>query len=649
MYQQQINERIQNLVLGKRKALPSGELAFYTRLQVNAPALHELFTTLYGRSDEAGKQFEALIKTVMNAYEQRADALRKRDDEKNGRAPWYISNSLCGMSLYVDRFAGDLQGMHKRLDYLQQLGVNLLHLMPVFESPANESDGGYAVSDFRKVDKRFGNLTQLKELIERMHADGMHLMLDIVLNHTSNQHKWAKEAMRGSKKYSNYYYFFPDRHLPDRFEETMPDIFPESAPGSFTWVPETEQWVMTVFHNYQWDLNYANPEVLVSMLDNVFFYANLGVDVLRIDAPAFIWKQLGTSCQNLHEAHLLLRIIRLCVEVAAPGMALLGEAIVAPEDIMRYFGTPPFSGRECHFAYNATQMALQWDALATGDTRTMLAEQHQLHAKPYGASWITYTRCHDDIGLGFGDGAIRAAGYEPYTHRSFLKEYYSGKHAYSVARGALFAVNPRTGDARISGTLASLCGLETALEQNDNAAIDLAVRRIVLMQAHSMLLGGLPMLFYGDERAAINDYTYRLYPEKAYDNRWMHRPLIDWDDTQWADAETPAGKVFSATQQLIALRKSMDALADRSNVEWFTPHNIHVAGFLRYTDERNIYCVLNYSNRDAYLTWYAFKEKGLKAGNVVDHVSGKEYSVGSDREYLVLPAYGVMVLEAKND
>ena len=638
---QQVKEVLQSAALKNAKA--DNEMA--VRLIANAADMQQLFQQLYGHRADAEKHFAELLQTVVAAHKQRSAALQTLDASKQTAEPWFISNELVGMSLYVDRFAGSLQQLEHKLDYLDRLGVNLLHLMPIFESPANESDGGYAVSDFRKVDARFGTLQDLQQLQQTLQQRGMYMMLDIVLNHTSHRHEWAEKAKQGDPFYKDFFYFFPDRTLPDQYEQTMPEIFPESAPGSFTWVPELNEWVMTVFHNYQWDLNYSNPAVLVAMLDTIFFYANLGVDVLRIDAPAFIWKQLGTTSQNLPQAHVLLRLIKLCVQTATPGMALLGEAIVAPAEIMKYFGTDRFTARECDFAYNATHMALQWDAIATGDTRVMLAAQHELLRKPYGTSWITYTRCHDDIGLGYDDYMIHAAGFNPWEHRRFLKDYFSGVYEGSPATGALFAVNPKTQDARISGSLASLCGLETALRNNDAAAIDMSLRKIELMQAHHFFMGGLPMLFYGDEIGCINDYTYLNDSGKSYDNRWMHRPMIQWDSINIDDTATVAGKVFAATQQLIALRKQLEIVSDRSNLEWMTPHNIHVAGYVRHLPNRRLYCVFNFSDKDAWLTWYAFREKGMHFSRMKDHVSGQQLPVGSDREYLVLPAYGYMLLE----
>ncbi len=639
---QQINRAIQDAGMD----ISDKDNLFYTRFMANAAAIFDLYMQLYEHHPKAEKNFSQLMQTIIKGYKKRPEALKQRDIVKSETTHWFLSNQITGMSLYVDRFCGDLKKLIDKLDYFEKLGVNFLHLMPLFESPAGESDGGYAVSDFRKVDSRFGTLNDLKVLQQEMQQRNMYLMLDIVLNHTSQRHEWAQNARQGEKKYQDYYYFYNDRSLPDQYDQTMPEIFPETAPGNFTYIEECKKWVMTAFHNYQWDLNYKNPQVLVEMIDTIFFYANLGVDVLRIDAPAFIWKQLGTTCQNLPHAHTLLRLIKQCVEVAAPGMALLGEAIVAPKEILNYFGTGNYTARECDFAYNATHMALQWDMLATGDTKVMLAAQHELLKKPFGTSWITYTRCHDDIGLGYDDYMIQQAGYNAYEHRKFLKDYYSGNHTDSPATGALFSSNPKTGDARISGSLASLCGLEKAIALNDPYLVETAIQKIILMQAHSFFLGGLPMLFYGDEVGYTNDYSYLKEEGKSYDNRWMHRPVIDWERNKKIDEpDTIENKVFSATQRLIAVRRKLDMVADYSNLVWMTPHNIHVAGFIRAIDERKLFGIFNFKDKPSYLTWYAFKEHNLTATKLFDHWENIVYDIGEDREYLIIKPYGFLLLE----
>lgn len=620
------------------------DVGFYTRFIANIAAIESLFTSIYGSHPAYEKSFADLVAVITAAHQNRRAALQKMDEQKLDQHGWYLSNEITGMSLYVDRFAGNLQGVSERLDYLQDLGVNFLHLMPIFESPEGESDGGYAVSDFRRVDERFGSIEDLQNLKLEMEKRGMYLMLDIVLNHTSHHHNWAKLAKKGDPNYQQFYYLYPNREVPDQLDATMPEIFPESSPGNFTYLKETNQWVMTVFHHYQWDLNYTNPAVLIAMLDTLFFYANLGVDVLRIDAPAFIWKQIGTSCQNLPQAHTLLQLLKQCLQVAAPGVALLGEAIVAPAEIMKYFGSGLFAGRECDFAYHATQMALQWDALATADTRVMLAAQPLLLQKPVGASWITYTRCHDDIGLGYDDAMIASAGFQPYEHRKFLKEYYSGARAGSPARGALFSVNPKTQDARISGSLASLCGLEKAQQDQSKEAIEKAIQKILLMQSMSFFIGGIPILFYGDEQGYTNDYSYLNDSGKSYDNRWMHRPQIDWK--RWEEGkDDTAISIYTATKRLISIRKKLPAISDHGNLTWLAPHNIHVASFIRNSATQVVYCLFNFSAQNAYLTWYAFKEKGHPVHELYDHWTGKQFQVGVDHEYLIIPAYGFHILE----
>lgn len=648
MYNHQLHQQLNSILQKHDIDMAGKDNLFFTRFIANATAVNALFHEIYGQHPGSDDFFQQLLGTITSSYISRPASLKQRDEDKEEKGHWFLSNEITGMSLYVDRFCGNLQNLESKLGYFKKLGVNFLHLMPLFESPEGESDGGYAVSDFRKVDKRFGQLKDLESLQQKMQQENMYLMLDIVLNHTSHHHEWALKAKQGDSKYQDYFYMFNDRLLPDQYDRTMPEIFPENSPGNFTYDAEMQKWVMTVFHHYQWDLNYSNPQVFLEMLSTIFFYANLGVDVLRIDAPAFIWKQLGTTCQNLPQAHTLLRLIKQCVQVASPGMALLGEAIVAPKEVMKYFGTGLYTAKECDFAYNATQMALQWDALATGDTRVMLAAQHELLQKPYGSSWITYTRCHDDIGLGYDDYMIQHAGYDPQEHRRYLKDYFSGTRTDSPAKGALFSVNPKTNDARISGSLASLCGLEKAIEQKNKTAIDHSVRKILLMQAHSFFLGGVPMIFYGDEQGYTNDYSYLKDSGKNYDNRWMHRPVIDWEKNKKMDEEgTVEQIIFSATQKLISIRKRLVAVGDHKNLVWLTPHNIHIAGCLRTFEEQKLYCLFNFRDHPSYLTWFAFKEHGPASSTLFDHWQEKEYTAGNDREYLVMEPYQFLLLEAR--
>lgn len=646
MYKHQLHQYISNLLLEQNLDVIGKDNNFYNRFLTNINSIEALFNELYEQHPQSSELFDQVLTHIINAYLERSCILKQKDMLKLEKLNWFLSNEITGMSLYVDRFCGTLQGLQGKINYLKNLGVNLLHLMPLFQSPEGESDGGYAVSNFREVDTRFGSLNDLKELTETLQKEDMYLMLDIVLNHTSHQHEWATKAKSGNKEYQDFFYMYPDRNIPDEFEKNMPEIFPEAAPGNFTWNEDCGKWVMTVFHNYQWDLNYTNPKVFAAMLENIFFYANLGVDILRIDAPAFIWKEKGTSCQNLPKAHTILKLIKQCVQTATPGMALLGEAIVAPNEIMKYFGTDAYMARECDFAYNATHMALQWDMLATGDTRIMLAAQHELLKKPFGTTWITYTRCHDDIGLGYDDWMIEKAGFNPYEHRKFLKEYYSGILTSSPAKGALFSVNPKTQDARISGSLASLCGLEKAIEQNNDWGIKEAINKIILMQAHSFFIGGVPMIFYGDEVGYTNDYSYLQDDSRFYDNRWMHRPVIDWEKNKKIEIQDSIEqRIFEATRKLITLRKKLVQFSDYKNIVWISPHNIHVAGFIRTSIQKNLYCFFNFQNKTSFITWYAFKENGEKNSQLFDHWSEEKFIVGADNEYFTMAPYSFCIME----
>lgn len=611
-------------------------------------AVHDLYYQLYEHHDHAMGSLVTLQDVVLRASRIRSAELQSKDQSKADRDGWFLSNDLCGMSLYVDRFATDIKGLQRKLDYLQQLGINVLHLMPIFQSPPGENDGGYAVSDFRNIDSRFGTMEDLKVLIHEMNTRGMYLMLDIVLNHTSHHHAWAEKAKAGEATYQDYYYMYDDRTIPDQFDHTMPEIFPESAPGNFTYVEDCKKWVMTVFHDYQWDLNFSNPQVLVEMIDNILFYADLGVDILRIDAPAFIWKSLGTNCQNLPQAHTILQLIKQCVQIAAPGMALLGEAIVSPKEIMKYFGEGEFQAKECDFAYNATLMALQWDALATGKTRIMRHAQEELLAKPLGTSWISYTRCHDDIGLGFSDADIISSGFEPYIHRKFLQDYYSGSFPGTQATGALFSVNPKTNDARISGSLASLCGLERAILEQNEGAIHAAIKKILLMQAHSFFIGGLPMLFYGDETGYTNDYAYLGDPDHSYDNRWMHRPMIDWNkNSRINHIDSIESRIFYGTKNLLAIRKKFAAFSDHKNISWLPDEDIHLSAFIRYQEDQKLFCLFNFSPNPVYLSWYIFKQYAHEGEVIVDHWGGDVLVIGPDQEHFSIGGYGLLIGELR--
>lgn len=565
---------------------------FEKRLAANFTLISQLFYSLYPHEEPA---FSSLVEKLAALFESRPRELQLQDLRRLADGNWYQDGKWVGMQLYVDRFSQDLSGLEARLPYLEELGVNFLHLMPLTKRPKGPNDGGYAVNSYTEIDPRYGSTEDLLKLTARFREKGICLMLDFVVNHTSNEFPWAVKARQGDPKYQGYYYTYPDRTIPDLFEQHLPEIFPETAPGNFTYIPEMDRWVMTVFNRYQWDLNYGNPEVFLEMLGNLVALANQGVDVVRFDALAFLWKKIGTDSQNLPEAHRLVALFRLCLQVVAPGVIILAEAIVAPHEIVKYFGEGPLQGNECEIAYNATFMACLWDAIATKKTWLLYKSLLNMPARPPEGSWINYIRCHDDIGLGFDDAHIRELGWDPATHRRFLLDYYCQRLDWSPAKGAIFMYNPLTGDGRITGSAASLLGLEKALETGDAIAAQTAVRKIVLM--HGIILGaeGIPLIYAGDEIATPNDYSYLKEADKADDSRWVNRPHHDWDlVATLGQSDTPRAEVFSRIRALIGIRKQLPVLGAGGKTHLHTPGNDHLFVYERRSEDDGLLVIANF-------------------------------------------------------
>lgn len=640
MYEQ-ISHSLLNDILTQFKQ-PKGEdwQHFYTRLGANFYAIHSLFQHLYGQRTDFKEQLGKLVNVLAQQYAQRAPHLRAKDLEREKNHDWFMQQKWVGMALYCQGFAGNLASMRERLPYLQELGINLVHIMPLCDCPELQNDGGYAVRDFRKVDARNGTMEDLEQLIAAMQQSDMLLTLDVVVNHTSDEHEWALKAKQGDQQYQDYYYMYPDRTLPDMFEAAMPEVFPEQAPGSFTLNPDTGKWVMTVFNHYQWDLNYSNPAVFIEMVDIVLFWANKGVDILRLDAVAFLWKKIGSSCQNEREAHLILQLLKDCCQVTAPGVIFIAEAIVAPTEIIKYFGEDAINAKECEIAYNATFMALLWDAVATKQTVLLTKGVEDLPEKLDRATWLNYVRCHDDIGLGFSDKAIIEAGFDPVSHRRFLVDYYTGRYPKSNARGFAFGVNKKTGDARISGALASLAGLETALDYQDQSAIENAMMTIILLHNLIMSFGGIPLIYYGDAVGTLNNDSYLQDENKMHDNRWVHRPTLDWEVMALRNEPgTVQQRLFSQIKQLIAIRKEISAFADLNNRELITLENPHLFAFHRFVQtgmHSKVVVVANFDTSPQSVPLQSFRQKGLFKGAVLTELySGQQIIPESD--FLTIP------------
>tara|TARA_R110002110_G_scaffold362241_1_gene572041 strand:- start:121372 stop:123330 length:1959 start_codon:yes stop_codon:yes gene_type:complete len=643
MYEQQSHALLNRILDRIEPELRLHDLRhFYTRLGANFYAIYTLFHRLYGERSDFEDALVDLVNVMAAQYIDRNDTLKQVDRQREDDHNWFLSQQWVGMAMYLDGFAGNLQGLRSHLPYLQELGVNLVHILPILESPPGASDGGYAVSDFRAINPRAGSMQELRSLAQTMHKRGMLLTLDVVLNHTSNEHEWAQRARAGEQHYQDYYYTYETRDVPDMFEETMPEIFPETAPGNFTFDEAMSRWVMTVFNDYQWDLNYSNPAVFVEMVDIILYWANQGADIVRLDAVAFLWKKMGTNCQNEREAHLILQLLKDCCQVSAPGVLFIAEAIVAPVEIIKYFGEDAVIAKECEIAYNATLMALLWDAVATKNARLLNQGIRSLPDKLERATWLNYVRCHDDIGLGFDDSDIAAVGYDPRAHRRFLLDYYTGEFETSPARGKPFGHNSKTGDARISGSLASLVGLEKALELQDEQLIQQSIDQILLLHSIVIAFGGIPLIYYGDEIGTLNSNRYQSDAALAHDTRWIHRPVYDWDK---AERRKEHGSVeqqlFEGLQRMIAVRKILPAFADFNNRELIDVGNEHLFVFTRTNPEQvddSVLVVSNFSDTEQQLSLADLRNRGrFELWQIQDAFTGQTPDVENER--LIVPPH----------
>lgn len=567
------------------------EEVFDQRLARYYDELKWLYCELYNNDTQA---FDYFMKVLRDYYTEREDALKELDLIREASPDWFKGNDMLGMLMYTNCFAKNLKGVKENLGYIKESGVNYLHLMPLLESPEGRSDGGYAVSDFRKVDPKLGTMEDLADLARECHANNMSLCLDFVMNHTSEDHEWARKAKAGDYEYQKRYFFFDNWNIPNAFEETVPQVFPQTAPGNFSWCPEVGKVVMTTFYPYQWDLNYANPVVFNDMMANMLNLCNHGVDIIRLDAVPYIWKTLGTSCRNLPQVHTLVRIMRIATEIVCPGTLLLGEVVMEPSKVVPYFGT--VEKPECNMLYNVTTMATTWHTLATHDVRLMKHQLGQVFALPEQYVFLNYLRCHDDIGWGLDYNFLKQFGVDEVEHKRFLNAYFRGYTDYSDARGELYNDDPRLGDARLCGTTASLCGIEAAEYERDEEKLDRAIRLDIMLHAFLLTQSGIPVLYSGDEIGQLNDYSYHENPLKWDDSRYLHRGDFRWDEAKKRkQTKSREGRIFKAIQKLEKLRSKysvFDGAADTWIVETY---NDAVLGIGRYYKGEKLIALFNFS------------------------------------------------------
>ena len=552
-----------------------------------------LYFELYpGRED----QFKALCGIIRQRSEERSADLKALDAKRLADPDWYKRNDMVGMMMYTDAFAGTLKGVKKKLGYIEECGVNYIHLMPLLDSPRVRNDGGYAVSDFRKVKPELGTMEDLSELAAECHRRGISVCLDFVMNHTSDEHEWALWARNGKKEYQDRYFFYDTYEIPEQFEKTCPQVFPTTAPGNFTWLEDVKKYVMTTFYPYQWDLNYWNPAVFVEMTDNLLNLTNRGIDIIRIDAVPYIWKQLGTNCRNLPQVHTIVRMLRMICETVCPGVLLLGEVVMEPEKVVPYFGT--VEKPECHMLYNVTTMATTWHTAAVSDVSLLKRQMDIIDALPRQYVFLNYLRCHDDIGWGLDYGWLRGQGMEEVAHKRYLNDYFTGKYPGSDSRGELYNDDPRLGDARLCGTTASLCGLEAAMERKDPEGERRAADRDLMLHGFMLTLSGIPMLYSGDEIGQLNDYRYKEDPKKAADSRYVHRGAFDWKKAgRRKEKGTVENRIFTGLKRLLTLRGSQNVFLNAAAVSTRETYDPSVLCLVRELDGEKLIGLFNFSSQ----------------------------------------------------
>lgn len=566
---------------------------FVQRFERHFDELKWLYVELYGNDS----MFAELCDNLYRFYEERRDGLKKLDQEREKDPGWYKSNELLGMMLYIDNFAGNIKGVEEKLDYIEKCNVNYIHLMPFLDTVEGRSDGGYAVADFRKVQESLGTMEDLESLTESCHKKRINVCMDFVMNHTSEDHEWAKKARQGDGEYMSRYFFFDNDTIPNMYESTVPQVFPTTAPGNFTWLPDVGHYVMTSFYPYQWDLNYKNPRVFNEMMYNFLFLANKGIDIIRIDAVPYIWKELGTQCRNLKQVHTIVRMMRIISEIVCPGVLLLGEVVMEPEKVVPYFGT--VEKPECHMLYNVTTMATTWHSVATRDVGLLRKQLDIVNSLPKEYVFLNYLRCHDDIGWGLDYAALGAEGKNERSHKKYLNDYFLGNAGNSTSRGELYNSDPASGDARFCGTTASMCGVEKAGFEQDEEAMEHAICLDVMLHAYMFMQSGIPVLYSGDEIAQVNDYSYKEDWKKAEDSRYIHRGQFNWENAAKADdPETVEGKMFKNFDRLEKIRKSEKVFVSYADTWTMDTWDESTLAIGRYYDGDKIIGLFNFNEYD---------------------------------------------------
>ena len=548
------------------------------RLNQELPVLRDRLSRLYGCTENFSDWLNHVVAQTVQLALARPNDLWTLDIQRASQPNWHLNGSL-GYCAYTDKFAGNLSGVRQRIAHLQDLGVTYLHLLPFLKPGTPPNDGGFAVASYDEVDPALGNNQDLQQLTQALRAAGISLCSDFVLNHVSHEHAWAVKARSGDVHYQSYFHWAHSPQEVASHEKNLIQIFPNTAPGNFTFIPEVNAWAWTTFYPYQWDLNYTQPDVFAEMSQSLLQLANLGVEAFRLDSTGFLWKRAGTNCMNQPEVHWILQAMRSLTNIAAPGVLLKAEAIMPTQDLPPYFGLGETQGKECHVAYHSSLMSASWMALAEENTQIIQDVLSHTPALPDGCAWMTYVRCHDDIGWNVLRPELDARGPEHRTRLLHASQFFAGTVPGSYAQGAAFQASDTNVVHGTNGMTAALVGLTSAQTTDE---LNAATSRLVMMHSLSLFVGGLPLIYMGDEWGQGNTSASEIAQRQGPDGRELHRPMFD--EVGFANRhnlETTQGQIFAALRAFIQAKKQYAELNARHSLRVWDTGSSAVLGLHR--------------------------------------------------------------------
>ena len=573
--------------MGKKNANAADKAVFEMRLNKHYDELKWLYSELYPDKEV---YFDKLIKHLKKAYVQRDEYLHDLDTQREHEADCYTKRNFVSMAMYVHCFSGTLKNFAKRLPYLAESNINCVHLKGIIKSLKDKNDGEFAISDFKAIEKSIGDVKDLAKLSEKCHKKDIDVCVDLVLNHTSDEHDWAMRMCDGESEYEDKYYVYKRENLPEIIKEDGKRV--ETVAGNFTYVKAIDKYVMSTFHEYTWDLNYHNPEVFNEMAENLLFLANTGVDIVRLDYMAYIWKQKDNAHHNLPQVHTILRMLRLISEIVCPSVILLGEVAISPDRLAPYFGSA--EKPECHLIYDASTMAVIWHSVATGNVALLKHQFDMLASLPKNEVLQNSLRDSDEIKWVLDFDFLAKQGMQKTPHQQFLNNYFAGEFDGSFALGKKYEAEGNADKVHVCGTVASLCGIEYYDKQKDKAKMQLAIDLDIMLHALMLSQSGIPTICSGDEVGQCSDFKF-----KKDDLSYLKRDKFNWHKAGRRKTEKAMqANIYQSLVKLTSIRNDYAVFAQNAKVKTLLTWDEATLAIVRETDSEKFIGIYNFSSSE---------------------------------------------------